>query len=74
LIADEIEVSDKFLTTTVGCAVKNGYLEKNPLANIDEITIPDEPVRILSPEELRRLLESASGDLKACLAIVCSSR
>jgi len=57
------------ISALFGYAVKNGYLEKNPLANIDEITIPDEPVMIFSPEELQRLLESASGDLRACLAI-----
>ena len=50
-------------------AVKRDYTKANPVAKIDKVKIVDKPAAILTPDELRRLLDATSSETLPVLAI-----
>ncbi len=59
----------KRVTAFLFFAEREKYIEKNPLAEAEQVTEPSEPVEIFTVEETAKLLEAADATLVPYLAI-----
>jgi len=57
------------LSTLFSYAVARGYCVENPISKTAKAKVTDKPVEVLSPEQTRRLLESADSDMVPYIAI-----
>jgi integrase len=62
-----------FMKTMFSKAVEWGRLESNPLQNVKKLKENNGRMRILKPEEMKRLLDVANGHLKPILTVALNT-
>jgi integrase len=65
-------VTNNFRTVVSGLfeyAVKRALISRNPMRAVERVKAVDKPPGIFTPEELKKLLEAAHGDILPALAI-----
>ena len=59
----------RVLSTFFAYAVARRFCPDNPIVNTSKAKVMAKPVEVLTPEQTRRLLQSADADILACFAI-----
>ena len=59
----------RVLSVMFSYAVSRGYCTENPIVKTSKAKVADKPVEVLTPEQTRRLLDSATPDVLPYLAI-----
>ncbi len=61
VVAKTINNELNLLSSIMRMAVRWGYIDKNPLLDVDKMKVPKSNARYLSASEIERLIESAKG-------------